>query len=411
MPIWSHSRIESFRQCPRKFFYRYVARVKLPEEPETIEQFVGSRAHEALERLYAEVQRGHAPSGEDLLGWFREAWEAGWHDGVTVPGDDRTPDDHRREAEGWLADYHRRHAPFAESRTVGLEQRINFPLDADGRVKMVGFVDRLAIGGDGTWQIHDYKTNRRLPTQQDKDADPQLAYYEIGVRRMWPQAERVDLTWHFLKFGVSITSRRTPEQLEAVRGEALATIADAEGRPRDETAFPVHETRLCAWCDFQQVCPVRKHLFAVAALPPNRFANEPGVKLVDAWTALDARRQELRSQVDAIEEEIAEVREALAAFAEREGVEVVAGSEREATVRRSEAVVFPRKTVETEEAGALEAQLRGSKWWQEASALDRAALRRLWDRRGSLDADLRALLEEYARVEAQLDVRLRRRKD
>ena len=411
MATWSHSRIEAFRQCPRKFFYRYVKRVKLPEEPETIEQFVGQRAHDALEWLYGEVQRGKAPALDALLARLRADWAEQWHDAITMPGGVRPPEEHRAEAERWLSDYHTRHAPFDQARTVGLEQRIAFDLDDAGTVKMQGFVDRIAIGADGIWQVHDYKTNRKLPTQQEKDADPQLGYYEIGVRRMWPdQAERVELTWHFLKFGVSITSRRTPDQLAALRESALVTIGDAQRRGKDEAAFPPVESNLCNWCEFQSICPVRKHLFKVAELPPNRFANEPGVKLVDHWTALDAQRRELKSQVEALESEIEQVQEALAAFAQREGAEVVAGSEREATVRTSETVLFPRKTVEPDEAEALEQQLRASRWWIEASAVDRAALVRLWERRASLDADLRALLEEFARTETKVDVRLRKKR-
>lgn len=412
MANWSHSRLESFRKCPRQYFYRYVARVKLPDEPESIEQFLGSRVHEALEWLYREVQRGGAPTVDELLAKFRELWDAEWHDAVVSPGDARPPLEQRREAERWLAEYHARHAPFAGLRIVEVEMRLNFPLDDAGRVNWVGFIDRLDVAADGTWRIHDYKTNRKLPTQQEKDEDPQLAYYEMGIRKRWPkQVERVELAWHFLKFDVSITSRRTPEQLGAVREQALVTIADAESRIPNEAAFPTHESRLCAWCAFQQVCPVRRHLFKVAALPPNKFANEPGVTLVDTWTGLEAKRRELKTAMEAIEAEIEQVKEALAGFAEREGLEVVAGSEREATVKHGESVVFPRKTVEAEEAAALEAQLRDSPWWAEASSLDRAALKRLWDRRASLDADLRALLEEHARIEQSLDVRLRKRKD
>jgi putative RecB family exonuclease len=413
MALWSHSRLETFRQCPRKYFYRYVARVRLPVEPETIEQFAGSRAHDALEWLYGEVQRGRAPSAEQLVGRLRRDWDAGWHDAITMPGGERPPEEHREEVERWLRDHHERHAPFTASRTLGLEQRITFALDEAGSVRMRGVIDRLAIGTDGTWQIHDYKTNRRLPAQEEKDADPQLAYYELGVRRMWPdQVERVELVWHFLKFGVSITSRRTEAQLAGLREAALGTIADAEGRGRSESAFPTRESRLCDWCEFQSICPVRKHLVKVAELPGNRFLEEPGVKLVDHWAALDEQRKELRRRIDELEAEIDQVKEALARYAEREGAEVVAGSDREASVRTNEAVVFPRKSVEEEagEAAALERQLRGSSWWGDASTVDRAALARLWARRDELDRDLRALLEEFARTEVAVDVRLRKRR-
>ena len=413
MATWSHSRLESFRHCPRQFFYKYVARVKLPEEPETIEQFLGSRAHDALEWLYGEVQKGRVPDVAALLAAFRADWDAQWHDGVVSPADGRPPLEQRDEAAHWLATYHAAHAPFAGPRIVGLEQRIGFALDEAAGVRMTGFIDRLEASPDGTWRIHDYKTNRRLPTQQDKDADPQLAYYEIGIRTMWPeQVKQVELTWHFLKFGVAITSRRTREQLETLRREALATIREAESRPKREDAFPTNESRLCDWCAYQSVCPVRKHLVAVAALPEKRFAKESGVQLVDRWTVLDAKRAELKAEIEALESEIEEVKQALAAYAEKHDLEVVAGAEREATVKHGEAVIFPRKSVdgESESADALEAQLRASTWWAQTSSLDRHALKRLWDRRAELDADLRALLEEHARIEAALDVRLRKPK-
>ena len=398
MPLWSHSRIQMFRQCPRKFFYRYVKRVKLPEEPETIEQFVGTRAHEALEWLYGEVQGGRTPSADDLLRKLDAAWDGEWHDAITMPAGERPPEEHRQEAKRWLTDYHSRHAPFTDTRIMGLERRVTFALDEHGTVKMQGIIDRLSVAPDGTWQIHDYKTNRTLPTQAEKDADPQLAYYEIGVRRMWPgQVRAVELTWHFLKFGVAITSRRTEDQLASVRESALVTIRDAGSRGRDEAAYPPVESKLCRWCEFQSICPVRKHLVTTAELSPDLFAGEPGVRLVDHWTALESERGGLKARMEEIEADVERVKEALAGFAEREGLEVVIGSEREATVKRGESAVFPRKTLEDEqdEAAALEQQLRDSRWWAEASMLDRAALGRLWARREQLDPALRALLEEF----------------
>jgi putative RecB family exonuclease len=412
MPTWSHSRIESFRQCPRKYYFAYIGKPELPDEPETIAQFVGSRSHDTLEWLYGEVMQGKVPAESQLTATLARVWDAEWHDAVMMP-DERSPGEHRELAERWLLDYHRRHAPFATPRTMALERRIVFPLAPDGSQQMQGFVDRIARTEDGTWQVHDYKTNRRLPTQAEKDRDPQLAYYEIGVRALWPDAGRVELVWHFLAFDTAITSRRTPEQLDAVRADALATIADIQPRGRREDRFPTNESALCGFCEFQSVCPVRRHSIAVAALAPSRYAKEKGVTLVNRWAELDGRRKELKAQADAIEGEIEEVRDAIEAYAEKHGLEVVAGDEREATVRRSEKVVFPRKSYadEAEESAALEAQLRASPHWGEASEVSRSALERLWAKRGALAADLRALLEEFAHIEENVAVRLRDRRD
>ncbi len=34
MGTYSHSKLDSFRKCPRQFYYRYIAQVPLDETPE-----------------------------------------------------------------------------------------------------------------------------------------------------------------------------------------------------------------------------------------------------------------------------------------------------------------------------------------------------------------------------------------
>ena len=46
--------------------------------------------------------------------------------------------------------------------------------------RLQGFVDRIDEVAPGIIEIHDYKTNNRLPSQADRDADRQLAIYELG---------------------------------------------------------------------------------------------------------------------------------------------------------------------------------------------------------------------------------------
>lgn len=410
MAVYSHSRLETFRKCPRQFYYKYVAKVPLEDAPEQIATFLGSRCHEALEQLYKLVQRHRLPTIEEVVAIFRDGWKANWTKDIVIQEEGLTPAAYRTIGEQCLRDYYRRYQPFDQARTVGLERRVTFPLDRKKQHRMIGYIDRLAKADGDVWQVHDYKTNKSLPTQEEKDRDPQLAFYEIGIRQMWPDAERVELYWHFLRHDQTIKSTRTATQLEDLRRETIDLIEEIEGHDPVEKAFPTKESALCNFCDYQHVCPVRKHLHEVKELPPNRFAKEPGVKLVDHWTELQAKRQALIDRQRELEAEIGEIQEALIELAEKKDLSTIVGTEKEVAVTIAEAVIFPTKGSEPKEYAAFEEKLRNSKYWPVVSAMDRSALKRLWDQRDELDAVLRRWLTNYARTEQQVGIRLRNRR-
>ena len=55
MPLYSHSRLGTYENCPFQYKLRYVDRVK-PILGNTIESFMGSMVHDALEWLYKLAQ-------------------------------------------------------------------------------------------------------------------------------------------------------------------------------------------------------------------------------------------------------------------------------------------------------------------------------------------------------------------
>lgn len=54
MPIYSHSRLSTFETCRLKYKYTYIDRIR--KEGEGVEAFLGSRFHEMMEKLYAEIK-------------------------------------------------------------------------------------------------------------------------------------------------------------------------------------------------------------------------------------------------------------------------------------------------------------------------------------------------------------------
>jgi hypothetical protein len=61
-----------------------------------------------------------------------------------------------------------------------------------------------------------------------------------------------------LRFDQEIVSRRTSEQLDAVRRQCIATIDDIESRGRDEAGFPTCPSYLCNWCEYNALCPATR---------------------------------------------------------------------------------------------------------------------------------------------------------
>ena len=407
MATYSHSKLSSFENCPRQYYYRYVARVRVPKA-ESISLFLGSRVHETLEHLYRQRRDGVVVPREELLEHFRQNWNKAWTDEVDLHGKG-TPQGWRDIGVKCVEDYYDRHHPFDDTRTIGLEKKLNFALDDSGGYGMTGYIDRLSKRPDGTWEIHDYKTGGSLPTQPKMDADKQLALYQIGLAAMWKDVDAVELVWHYLRHDERITSTRTAEELRQLKTDTISLIDDIESR-KGEPAFPTHESPLCNWCDFQGICPIWRHRLAVAETQEPAPAISNGKTLVDRWAELDAKKKELSAEEDRLSEEIDRIKAKLVQYARAQGFEVVAGSEMEVSVSTKESWTLPRKTQEPEQAAELEASLRDSKWWEQVSRLDASRLRKLLDEGTGTDPELRALIQRFASRTQEQTVRLRQKR-
>jgi putative RecB family exonuclease len=268
--IYSHSRLSSFEDCPRKFHYRYV--LKLSPDTESIEAFLGKRVHEVLERLYRFTGEGRVPSLGRVLERFRLWWEEHFDARrVRIVREGLDNEHYRRLGERCLTQYYRRHYPFDADETLALEERVVFSLDASGEYRMQGFVDRVVRARDGALEIHDYKTSARVPRQDRLDRDRQLALYQLGLAERYAGVETVRLVWHYLAPDQVRTSRRTPEQLEALRAETVVLI----DRIRAEEEFAARPGPLCPWCEFNDVCEASPLRRARAASPDAAPARAP----------------------------------------------------------------------------------------------------------------------------------------
>lgn len=341
MATFSHSRLSSYETCPLRYKFAYIDRVKVEAE-DTVETFLGSMAHEALEKLYRNLQFERLLSVDEVLSFFNREWEKNWNETIIIVNKEYTAENYRKMGERYLKDYYKRHKPFDKGKILGLETTNTLPLDKEGKYGFYIRIDRLMDIGEGVYEVHDYKTNMSLPKQEDLDKDRQLAMYSLWVREQFQDFKKVRLVWHFLAFDKEMESFRTKKQLEDLRESVLEEIQEIEATEE----FPANVTRLCFWCLYRGMCPEWKHEVELEDKPENEYLQDPGVKLVDEYvktkSELDAHKKDAEAKLE-------KLKEALIAFCEKEEVSVVFGSENKISVKPYESVKFPPRNSEERE--------------------------------------------------------------
>ncbi|MCE5210923.1 MAG: PD-(D/E)XK nuclease family protein [Deltaproteobacteria bacterium] len=390
MPTFSNSRLSTYEQCPLKYKYQYIDKIKV-EESNTVEAFMGSRVHDALEKLYRDLKLQKHNMLEELLQYYNDQWAKNWTDDIKIVRKDYTAENYRKTGEKCIADYYNKYDPFKE-RVLGIETVEYVNLDPAGEFKWNVRMDRLDDCGQGRYEIHDYKTGGSLPRQDHMDEDRQLALYSLWVRENFKDAEKVELVWHYLAFDRELRSERTAEQLENLREETLQAVKNVISAKE----FPANESNLCNWCEYKNICPKWAHLFKVEALPPKEFKEEDGVRLVDQLADLSTLQKALNEKIEAVKQDLIE-------YAKMLGVEVVFGSAKKANISMSNDIAFPAK--HTDEREELIQLLKREGLWGEVEDLDIFALKKIVHNR-EWGEDILVRLGKYQEEKATATLRL-----
>jgi putative RecB family exonuclease len=250
-PQYSHSKLSTFETCPLQYRFRYIDKIKV--EREGVEAFMGKRVHEVLEKLYSDLAGSKLNTLDELLAYYNDQWESKWHEKVEIVKKQFDWKHYHAIGTKAIEDYYEHYKPFDQGKVLRTEDQFFFKIDDAGEYTLTGYIDRVDRAENGTIEIHDYKTSSRLPPQDKVDSDRQLALYQMAIEDKWPDVEKVSLIWHFLVFDKKLVSERTEDQLDDVREEVLTRIREIEGIED----FEAHESGLCPWCDYEEMCPAR----------------------------------------------------------------------------------------------------------------------------------------------------------
>lgn len=369
MPVYSHSKLLTYENCPQQYKLRYIDRIELPEGKEGIEAFLGSRVHEVLEKLHKELILTKLNSLDELLEYYDSEWDRNWNeDAIAIVKKGYTKDHYKNTGIEAITNYYKRYHPFKQSKTLATEHMLVFKIE-DYTIQ--GFIDRLCHNSKGVYEIHDYKTSGSLPSQDKLDNDRQLALYQIGIKEKFKDAKDVRLIWHYLLFDKEFTSARTDVQLKDLKKEIISLIRTIE---KDSVFEPV-ESKLCEWCEFPEYCPAQKHRIKVQDIPLNKYLKEKGVSLVNKYASIRAKIEELKEQEAKLLEELALIEDAAITYAEKEGITNITGSDHVLKIVEKTVLQFLRSGEEGREE--LEKFIKKVGIWEDVSTLNSRRLSKM----------------------------------
>ncbi len=247
----SFSALDTFKQCPMKYKYQVIDKIRAPKLKEAV---FGNKIHKALQWFHS--KEPVSPTLDELLNFLKEIWES------EVFIDDQEDMIFFGEAIKILKNYYNYYQKIKEKSVIlNTETRFEVLLEnKDKKCLLAGIIDRIDKNKDGI-ELIDYKTTKRLPSQQDIDNNLQLSLYCLGLLGRWPQfaeqgLENIKLTFHFLKHQEFISTKRTKEQLDSIKEQVWQRLVEIK-----KSDFKPIPSPLCDWCGYKKICPMWKHLY------------------------------------------------------------------------------------------------------------------------------------------------------
>lgn len=301
----SYSALDTFQNCSLKYKFQNIDKIK---EPKSKEAVFGTLVHGTLN--YIHTPSLTPPNLEQALDYFSKNWNS------DVFENEMEERNAFSMGVSMIQDYYKKNNP-SDANIVDLESRFAIEIQ-DGKTNanhiISGIIDRIDKTEEG-YEIIDYKTTKKMPSQEKVDNDLQLSVYLSAFLARYPkEIERLDkvtVSLYYLKHGVKLSSTRTLEQLNNAKQLFLDVIAEIE-----KGDFQPNVTPLCDWCGFQKYCPMWKH----------KFKEERKIDSEEINAAIGDYIN-LKSAITSTKAQLAELQEKITKYMEQEGVERVFSDE------------------------------------------------------------------------------------
>lgn len=296
----SYSAIDTYLQCPQKYKFQEIDRIKVPKNREAV---FGTLIHSTLKFMFCRDPL--FPTLDEVINYFRENWPA--KETLKIPWSAEEEKTYFAEGVRVLKKFYEKNAPWNFT-VVDLESHFEIPLeDKNGAVHILaGKIDRIDKLPDDTYEIIDYKTGKRMPSQAVLDKDLQLSLYSLGLQKRWPhlKAEDIKLSLYFLKHGEKLSTKITPEATARTKNEILKNITEIQDKLASGKEFEPMPGALCDWCGYKPICPAWSHLYRKKTLDVNIKSSEEMGTVIKEYFEIKKAEQQNEARLSELQSEI-----------------------------------------------------------------------------------------------------------
>lgn len=238
----SASSMKTYDQCPKKYFYNYIA--KEPRK-EWAHFDLGNLCHKALE-IFHQIYIKEGTNNKTLSKLMGHSFTEARKEFRNVSGNILV--EAKELIQNYLKNVSREGMPLVK----GVETSFKFNMEED--IVLRGFLDRVDILKDGRFHIVDYKTTKNV-----KYLEPfQLLIYGLWLKTQYPHIENFKASYLLLRHGSKLKSYDfNSEDIEKCR-KKIIKYAESISTSINEDVWSPIPGPLCNWCDFQKICPTQQ---------------------------------------------------------------------------------------------------------------------------------------------------------
>ena len=295
----SYSALETYENCPQKYKYQEIDKLKSPKR---IEAVFGTLVHSALKYMFE--RNPLFPTMDEIIDFFTKKFNEKsefieWPD---LSKKEATEKLYYEEEIKILKNFYNKNKPW-NFNPVELESRFSIEIKDDKTDEMhtvAGIIDRIDKNPeDEIYEIIDYKTGKKMPSQESLENNLQLSLYHLSLKTRWPNlsSEKIKTSLYFLKHNEKISTTPNEERDKRTKQVILDKIREIE-KARASGHFPPTPSPLCDWCGFRKICPMWSHLYEEKMETPDEKTASEAIKEYISIKEIegnnDARIKELR---------------------------------------------------------------------------------------------------------------------